>query len=54
MNEQITAVLLDATEQELKDSILEIVENFLYSDIKMSDQEIAKKIADLVRKTYAL
>ena len=50
--EQTRAIFLDDDEENLKVLILELIENYLYSEIKISDNELSKKIFDLVRRTY--
>lgn len=50
--EQTKAIFLDETEEELKSKILRLIDNFLYSETKISDNELAKKIFEIVRKTY--
>jgi hypothetical protein len=50
--EQNRAVFLDDIEEELKKQILELVETYLYSETKISDNELSKKIFELVRRNY--
>lgn len=50
--EQTKAIFLDEVEEDLKQQILDLVEHYLYSEFKISDTDIAKKIFSLVRSTY--
>jgi len=50
--EQTKAIFLDETEEQLKQQILEMIDAFLFSENRISDSEQAKKIYELVRRTY--